>query len=732
MRLGDSVVTELEQKKEKLNNRLLARSAMVGLVAGGAIAVDVSTMPARAIDEIIVTAQKREQNILDVPVAVTALGSDLLERANIEDLEALEHFVPGMTRSSNSISRFARTFIRGVGSLQIATASDSSIGYYIDGVAVPRFAQGTRLFDLERVEVLKGPQGTLFGRSAQAGVINITTKRPGDEFDAKASIEFGSRDHLDYLATLSVPVSERFAFRVGAARKTQDGFLDNPVNSGLDGGIENNNISGSLYFDVSDNFTIQGGVQYLGEESDYPTQGAFRRGDDRVFGKDTNNNELTGLRSYLTMDWDFGPAVLTSVTGYYTVENDLLTDDTDFFDVGGFLPPAFANDPTIDFSDWFDKEREFSQELRLRGVTDSGIDWLFGANFFVNDYDGNFVNNDFFAGGGILDGVRDHRVDRIGYAVFADASVPVSEKATFSAGLRYSYEEQELTLDYVPLNFNFPGAFGVQLASFQDRQERDYDAVSGRAALSYAINDQTNLFLSYSRGYKPGAYPVFGLGTAIGVQLTPLNETKINAYEIGLKALSSDGRFGGGVSFFFNDVKDEQVAAASPANPLVVIFENADVDSFGVEFEGTFEPVEGLLLTANFAYTNSEIKTATTTIPAGTQFPRVPKYAGGAAVQYTIVNPVPNVQMDIIPRIDVAYVDERTHPSSAPSGIGVMDSYALVNGSLAFEFENFALSVIGENLFDEDYELSGGAGFFEDKFLFGDERQWFVKLSANL
>ena len=159
--------------------KLLAGTAPVAVLAMGLSSV-FAVPQAFAIDEIIVTAQKRKQAIVDVPVAVTAIGSDLLESANIEDLDALKNFVPGFNRDGNSIPRFARTYIRGVGSLQIASASDSSIGFYVDGVSVPRFAQGARLFDIERIEVLKGPQGTLYGRSAQAGVVNITTKRPSD------------------------------------------------------------------------------------------------------------------------------------------------------------------------------------------------------------------------------------------------------------------------------------------------------------------------------------------------------------------------------------------------------------------------------------------------------------------------------------------------------------------------------------------------------------------------
>lgn len=712
--------------------KLLAGTAPVAVLAMGLSSV-FAVPQAFAIDEIIVTAQKRKQAIVDVPVAVTAIGSDLLESANIEDLDALENFVPGFNRSGNSIPRFARTHIRGVGSLQIASASDSSIGFYVDGVAVPRFAQGARLFDIERIEVLKGPQGTLYGRSAQAGVVNITTKRPSDVLEIGGSIETGSRDLLDVLGTVSAPLNETVAVRLGAAYKEQDGFLDNPVTPALDGGVENQNVAAGLTVRPNNWIEADIGFQYLTEDTNYPTQGAFLRGSERVFGQDTSSNEMTGYRAYATVNLDFDAFTLTSATGYYSVENSLFSDDTDFFDVEVFLPSVLANDPTIDFSDWFDEESEISQELRVQGVTQGGIDWLVGANLFFNDYEGEFVNNDFFAGGGILDGVRDHTIERTGYAVFADASFPLTSVFTVSAGLRYSFVEQDLALVYTPLNGNFPAEGGTQLPLFEDRQSENYDAISGRLAVTAALTDGTNVYASYSRGFKPGAFPVFDLGSAIGVPLTPLDETKINAYEIGLKTVSEDGRFGAALAVFFNDVRDEQVASTSPLNPLVLIFENTDVESFGVELEATLQPIDGLQILANAAYIGSEIKTATTNFTAGTEFPRVPDFSGGVSVAYTFAQAVPGLGLDITPRVDYAYVGQRTFPSAvSPTNIGTLDAYSLVNASVTFSVKRFALTVGGENIFDKDYALSGGAGFFEEKFFFGDERQWFLKLRAAI
>ena len=187
------------------------------------------------VDQIIVTAQKREQNVKDVPISVSVFQEGLIRSALIEDAEDIEKFAPGMSRLMNNAPRFSRTFIRGVGSIQTATASDASVGYYVDDVLVPKILQGIRLFDVEQIEVLRGPQGTLFGRGAQAGVINIRTKRPEPEFGGSVHGSVGSQDFYNVGGVLNAPLTEQLAVRFGGAYETVDEDLEKPLRRGWTG-----------------------------------------------------------------------------------------------------------------------------------------------------------------------------------------------------------------------------------------------------------------------------------------------------------------------------------------------------------------------------------------------------------------------------------------------------------------------------------------------------------------
>ncbi|MEM6681400.1 MAG: TonB-dependent receptor [Pseudomonadota bacterium] len=737
---------------KQLSKPCVGKTALLSTTMRAAVLLSTGLMAATAdaqdsdqgalYEEIFVTAQKREQKLLDVPLIVNTLSSDTIDYANIEDLDTLQNLIPGLTRDSNSIPRFSRTFIRGIGALQIATASDSSVGFYVDGVAVPRFAHGGRLFDIQQIEVLKGPQGTLYGRSAQGGVINITTKKPTDTFEATASAEYGSRNLVDVLGTISGPITDNLKFRAGAAYREQDGFLENAVNPEINGDTENLNIAASLFFAPSEDVAIEVGFQYLTDESEYPSQGAFLRNGERVTGRDSGLNQLSGYRIYGSVEWDLEFATLVSVTSYYDVENDLFGDDSDRLNFGPLDPvtESFVNNPEIDFSDWLDNETEFSEEVRLQGVADNGLDWLVGINLFVNDYLGNLTNNDLFTAGGLLDGVRNHGIERLGYAAFADFSYPLTDIFTVGGGLRYSREEQDLNLNYVPLNGNLPpflelapGFFfpvGTQVSNFDDIQSQSYDAFTGRVNIAAKITEGVRAFASYSRGHKPGAYPVFDIGTAIGIPITPLDETFINAFEVGIRGTSSDGRYSGSFALFFNDVKDEQVTSQSPLSPFAIIFENADVESFGAEFEAVLRPMDGLEIFANAAYIDSEITTATTNFPAGTQFPGVPEFTGGISVQYTYES---DGGINVIPRIDYTHVGARTFASDfGVDGVDETDAYNLVNVSLTVAVnENVSLAVFGENIFDEDYALRGFGAQTSNAFLFGDPATWSVRLTGR-
>ncbi len=705
--------------------------ALAVALTNGAVAANESEIA--PMQEIVVTAQKRTQNILEVPQTVSALSEDFLESAIIEDAEGIEKFVAGMTRMMSSAPLMSRTFIRGVGSLQTTTASDASVGYYVDGILVPKMLQGIKLFDVQQVEVLKGPQGTLYGRGAQAGVISITTKKPTDELGGTFSGSVGDLSFYNLSGMLNVPISDKLAVRFGGAYEELGTDLMNVVSRDLDSRSENTNAAASLFYKPNEIVNVEAGFQYSKDFAIFPVQGGYRIGDERWYGYDTASNKASGWLAHIKVDVDLGDVTLTSISSYANTKNHLLQDSTDAVDLGGFIPPAFLNDTTIDYSDWSYLEKEFSQEFRLSGETDAGLNWVAGLNYYKNNHDSMIVQSDFFTAGGLLDGVRDHRLDRQGFAVFGDVTVPLGEKFSVSAGLRYSEDDYKLSHVDTPLNGNCPSvAFGrpAQLPLYVDQQKRSYDAISGRLALSYEISDYATTYLSFSRGYKTGGYPNFSLATAYGYALNSFEETYTYAYEWGLKYQNPSGSLYAAVSAFYNDVKDEQVSGYDSTVPYLVLFENVDVETYGVELEFNYYPVEDFLLRGAFSYLETEAQNTVSTVAKGDRITGVPKTTASLFTQYTFNTSINGMELAIIPNADISYVGNRTYPSTL-FGTGMLDSYITVSAGLTFSFDYVSLSLRAENLFNEDYELLGRPSVTTDSYIFGPSRRFWATLKAS-
>ena len=453
---------------------------------------------------------------------------------------------------------------------------------------------------------------------------------------------------------------------------------------------------------------------------------------ERVFSRDPADNDAEGWIAYARLAAEIGSLNVVSISSYANTENLLRIDDTDSIDLP-FLSPAIADDPTIDFSLWEDKETEFSQEVRLT-PTAGAVDWILGATYYSNDFDSLLINNDFNVAAGLLDGVRDHNIDRSGFAFFGDATALIVDGLSITGGVRYAKENQDLRHVYTPLNGNLPSdLFGLPpLVELNvDEQEQSYDAVTGRVALSYDWNDNTASYISYSRGHKTGGFPNFVIASAYGESLNRFNEAFINAYEAGVKYQSGDGAFFGSAAVFFNDVKDEQVSGFDPSIPFLVIYENINAETYGVELEMSYSPIDNLDFFGAFSYVKAEATSDASTIMTGRSHPR------GAGTHRLVFRSntledfeVGGRTMMLTPNLDLSYVGDRTS-SSTGGVIGLLDPYVVVNTSLTFGLEAFSLILRAENLFNEDYELVGRPNTTLDSFMFGRVRLFSATLRAD-
>ena len=403
----------MQPKRRRLALAVVA--ALATLPALPAVAQDAGPAPAqqeaKTLDKLVVTAQKREEALQDVPVVVTALSEEILKDTGVRDVKDLQVLVPGLTVTSTQSEALTTARIRGIGTVGDNAGLESSVGVVIDGVYRPRNGVGFGdLGELERIEVLKGPQGTLFGKNTSAGVINVVTKRPDFEPSAHAELTSGNYSEFGFAAGFNLPIGEQSALRMYAADRSRDGFIK--VNTGVGPRRETDDFNRNFYtvraqyrWDPSDTLTLNLAADVTNRNEDCCTGVTIIRGSTASiidalvpdsglapvadpYAREAWSNRSTGQRIKdrgvsLQADWTtpwFGGATLTSVTAKrkWSSANGL---DFDFS-----TADLLYRNPTED--DNYSAFDTFSQEFRLTGSTDT-VDWLVGAFYSNEDLDRN-------------------------------------------------------------------------------------------------------------------------------------------------------------------------------------------------------------------------------------------------------------------------------------------------------------------------------------------------------
>lgn len=488
------------QASQSLRGSIIAMLS-VGL-AGTSMAQDSGTTDDRTIENIIVTAQKREQSLQDVPIVVTAISEQLLKDTGVKDIKDLTLLTPGLIVTSTTSETVTTARIRGIGTVGDNPGLESSVGIVIDGVYRPRNGVSFGdLGELERIEVLKGPQGTLFGKNTSAGVINVVTKQPEFEFGADVELTVGNYGALEGAASITGPLSDQLAGRLYVASRERDGWLDVETGNGRREDFDRNfyTARGQLLFTPSDALDLRLVADYTKRDENCcaapqivasPNASVVGAMNATVPGSFANPANPSARRAYinrsteqevedygvsLEANWDMnalGDATLTSVTAWRTWET-VNGQDPDFSTVD-----MLYRDPDGDYANEFD---QFSQELRLAGDTER-VSWLLGAFYAKEDlrstnqlvfgrdfqrYFGNLLGNpnavtaftgnpNAFPGG---EGTRDvYEQDSTSWALFTNNSIRFTDALELTLGLRYTDESKDLDSLY----FNEHNGIGCQ------------------------------------------------------------------------------------------------------------------------------------------------------------------------------------------------------------------------------------------------------------------------------
>jgi iron complex outermembrane receptor protein len=749
-----------------------------------------------SLEEVMVTARKRTEKLQDTPVSVTAFSEKSLTSRAIANVGGLAAFVPNLEINNgkgDGGSTNAAIFIRGVGQNDFIFPTDPGVGIYVDGVYIARSIGAMMdLSDVQRIEVLRGPQGTLYGKNTIGGAINVITSQPNDKFGGQARVTTGSRNRIDVDARINVPIVEgKLAFKVAATSKNQDGYVKRP--DGTDLGNVNvdaariglawtptQELRADLSFDISrirqhgapgilrGTFSYAGGLYDLYNALAAPMVAA-RLGlpagslfDNRWVdsnghrsngtGPTKDDNDTWGTNLTLTWQPDDNLTV-KSITAYRKMTAKIQVD----MDYSPF--------PIVHTSEE-QHQNQLSQELQFSGKTmNDKLNWLVGGYFLrekARDQNQTLLASGIYdalqalpaalvplvpgvtcpavgapcAGGAgnpfnalfDLDVSPYTALTTHNWAAFAQAGYNVTNQFTVTLGGRYSYEKKRYFIDSI-----FPNSGKIATPPTED--SKSWSNFTPKVGVDFKVNEDVLLYASFSKGFKSGGWNPRPLSPE---EFKGYDPEKLTAYEMGFKSRLLDNRMTFNVATFYSKYKDLQLQtnSVSPTTGgLILTVDNSgSVDLYGFEAEIAARPVQGLDINLGVGYLHNEYKSLAPSVgySINNKLPQAPEWTLNGGIQYAL--PLPSNIGVVTLRGDASYRSKTYHDPQNTAAI-VQSGYALLDGRVSWDSPDgtWNVAVFVKNITDKYYfssaEYVPSFGFYNG--VVGRPREWGAALSAN-
>ncbi|WP_187276510.1 TonB-dependent receptor [Parahaliea maris] len=572
------------------------------------------------LEEVVVTARKRAEESQDVPLAVSAFGSDQIEALKVRDLTNLSVGMPNVALDDVGTTRGTANFsIRGLGINSSIPGIDPTVGLIIDGVY-----QGMNngvlfdTFDLASIEVLRGPQGTLFGRNVTGGAVLLNTKKPGDEFELslRAAADQGDEGGLNsyLMGSVGGPVTSWMGARLTAYYNDDQGFLENKFDGDDIGKIEQTMVRPVVVITPTDRVELTLRYEYSENEGDGPvgqchTNGsgvpcAFQGFDRKEFGASldevgSQDSETNAFTAQLDWDVDFGEGTVTNIFGWRTYDANSV-GDIDAQPVWLFHAPS-----------WLETE-QFSNELRYNGLFGNNTNVTVGTFYFTNDI--TYHERREFGGivtGGVapfLTADGGGTLDVESWTVFGQVDYDLSSDWTLTAGINYSKEDKDA--DVVSLIRNVNSPCNVVLNNdcpYDFEDEESWDSVSPKLGFTYHMTDSSRIYGHWSRGFRSGGYNLRNTSVNPDDIPGPFDQEQVDSYELGYKSEFGRGKLNAAV--FYNQVDDMQREINLPSQGVGVvqlIRNTAEATLLGVEVDGTYALTDNLIAMASVGWLDAE------------------------------------------------------------------------------------------------------------------------------
>ena len=675
-----------------------SRLAITGILAGIAVLPAVLSANEMVLEEIIVTAQKRSESVQEVPVAISAFSAEMVANTGVDTINDLIPMIPGLNGSSAGIATNSWG-IRGISTNDWSAGSEPSVGVFIDDAYIGRNVLATgAFFDIAQIEVVKGPQGTLFGRNSSVGAISLTTNKPADEDSLDVGLAAGSEGQRGYNLVANMAGDNGLAVRFAYHGSRLDGIWEDVPNS-RNAFTDRDDMRLSASWDVSENLDAL--LTYSRSDSSSNMGGTYNAGLSTVapgeefpdqIAKSTEDAEAAesdGISMRLV--WNLGnDMTLTSITDRRSFDYSYAQDADGTAD-DALIDAVFAigaGGSSLEFGN-VTVQDSFSQEFRLNGSTDNS-DWFVGVSYFNEDI------------------AESTRLDLIGTAlgmavlaqdltltkgetkalgIYGDVTWSVTDQFNLTAGLRWSDDEKSWCTD---------GDAGIFLIAVITLEElcatQSWSEVTPRLVADYSLSDDVMLYASVSKGYKGGGFNTAAAdfdGDFVGDAVAGFNPEINQAYELGLKSTMANGRMQFNAALFSNDYEDLQLLSATLGGILV---ENAaEADTQGLELEWTYLATENLILRANMAVLDSEF---TAGAFSGNDLPYAPSNSATVSASYQ--------QGAINYFVMVTKQDDFFYDAG---NLLEENGYALLSAKVSYapEGSNWDMGISVQNATDEDY-----------------------------
>ncbi len=669
----------------KTHNNMKSKYSPIKLAITSSIILALQPVAAQELERITVKSQYKEEDLQSVPIAITALSEADIERRNMTDALSINDAVPNINIAKNfGAASGMKVFLRGIGEDESRLGADPAIGVYVDGVYVGRQTGALLdLADIESIEVLRGPQGTLYGRNSNGGAIRVTTKQPLLEDETTIKLSAGSDRLTDGYININKALTDKLAAQVSVMSKSRDGFMRNTDNDELLGDVDKNGAKVALKY-FGDVWEITWSADFMRDNSEpgYPTKPELNNGDSftlnqAMFPLTPLINGETEIGDFYNSTYQRGTMLKTSrsldnglefnsLTSYRELDNELL----------GIIIQSFYQNLQQD---------QFSQEFRLSNDTED-YSWVSGVYFFREDAT---QDTEFFFGSNTTDLLTNSA------GLFGQYTYNISDDLHLTGGARYTWEKKEFNGQTSPDYWNSAGREN------QGLQEESWGHLSWKAVIAYDINPDVMTYASITTGFKSGGWSTDSFES--------VDEETVTTYEIGVKSdLSKALRLN--VNAFYNDYIDLQVNGTTDVG--VTRINAGDVKTYGIEANLMWQITEDIVLDSFIGTLEGEYSkindNAASFINEDSELKQAPPLSYGMNLTY--FKSLGDGQLTT--NLQYAYTDKQ-YNDLANTEIIARQETNIINARVSYTWGTdveYKAALWAKNALDEEYSAAGTTG----------------------